>query len=64
MESVSILKEYEKESQTTRLVIDDEENELIQIMNELRPNIPVWEGDVHQAEQLIKLLTQAVKDAK
>jgi len=64
MESVSIIKEYEKECQTARLVVDDDGLELIQVMDEMRPNIPVWEGDVYQAEQLIALLTQAVKEAK
>ena len=64
MQIVAILKEYEKDLQTTRLVLDDDDNEVIQIMDEMRPNIPVWEGDAYQAEQLIRLLTQAVKDAK
>lgn len=64
METVSILKEYEKGLQAARLVIDDDDNESIQIMDEMRPNIPVWEGDAYQAERLIALLTKAVKDAQ
>lgn len=64
MESVTIVKEYEKGLQTARLVVDDDDFETIQIMDEMRVNIPVWEGDVHQTEQLIELLTKAVRDAK
>jgi hypothetical protein len=64
MESVSIITQYEKETQTVRLVVDDYDNEAIQIMDEMYPNTPRWEGDVHQAELLINLLTKIVKEAK
>ena len=64
METVSILKEYEKGTQAVRLVLDDDDNETIQIMDEMHVNTPVWEGDAYQADRLIALLTKAVKDAQ
>lgn len=41
METVAILKEYEKGSQAVRLVLDDDEFETIQIMDEMHINMGI-----------------------
>lgn len=61
METITIIKELSKGSQNLQIVQDDEGDTYIQIMDEYKIFTPVWEGDVHQAEELINILQQAIK---
>jgi len=64
METVKIIKEFEKGSQTVQIIEDGDGDQYIQIMDEMRVHTPVWQGDTWQAEELIAILTQATKDVK
>lgn len=63
METATTIKTYEKETQQVKIVEDTEGDQYIQIIDEFY-DAPICTIDCHQAEQLIKLLQQAVTDIK
>jgi hypothetical protein len=64
METVKIIKEYEKGSQTVQIVEDEDGNQYIQIMDEMYVNRPVWQGDSWQVDELVAILNEATKEVK